>query len=74
MKYVSQLYLSELILINVTAINIMMTLKLINEVFFDPILSIISPSNNPPKTSPKPRATSANNTLESLYLSEMSGP
>jgi len=59
---------------NVTAINIMMTLKLINEVFFEPILSIISPSKSPPKTSPKPRATRANNTFEYLSLSEMFGP
>jgi hypothetical protein len=59
---------------NVTAINIIITLKLINEVFFEPILSIISPSNNPPKTSPKPRATRANNTFESLSLSEILCP
>lgn len=58
----------------VIVINIIMTLKLINEVFFDPILSIIRPSNKPPKTSPKPRETKANNTFESLSVSEIYGP
>ena len=67
----SQLYLSELMLKIVTVIKIIMTLKLINEVFLEPILSIISPSNRPPRTSPNPSAISANNTLESLSVSKI---
>lgn len=55
----------------VTAIKMRMTLKLIKDVFLEPILSIISPSNNPPITSPNPSAINANNTLESLSLSEI---
>jgi len=71
---VSQLYFSELMLSIVTEIKMMMTLKFINDVFLDPILSIISPSNRPPSTSPNPRAINANKTFESLSLSEIPFP
>ena len=61
-------------LCRVMDIIIITTIKLIIDDFLEPILSIIIPSNIPPRTSPTPNAIIAKNTYEYYSLSDNKGP
>ena len=64
MKNVIQSYFSEYTLAAVTFIKIRFIKILTNEVFLEPILSIMNPIIIAPTTSPIPNATIPNNAYE----------